>query len=99
MIKRSLCIKLLLLAGVLVVIADLIAPRPHLYFIWDNIPAWSALYGFISCVVIIFASKFLGHLGGLMRKTNYYQQNPKSPKGKEIQQPPTPEKQQRGHND
>jgi len=75
MIKRALCLKLLLLAAIAVVIADFFAPRHHLYFIWDSFPAWSALYGFISCIAIIFISKFLGHQFGLMRKTDYYQKS------------------------
>lgn len=75
MIKRSLCITLLLLAAIAVVVADFLAPRHNVHFFWDSFPGWSALYGFISCIAIIFVSKFLGHQFGLMHKTDYYDNN------------------------
>ena len=37
-----------------------------------GLPGWSAVYGFGSCVLLIFVSKFLGHQGGLMRREDYY---------------------------
>jgi hypothetical protein len=40
--------------------------------LWDRLPGWSAIYGFGSCVLLIFVSKFLGHRGGLMRRVDYY---------------------------
>ncbi|MGF1731183.1 hypothetical protein [Photobacterium kasasachensis] len=73
MIRRSVCITLLLLAAVAVVVADFLAPRHDVHFFWDSFPGWSALYGFISCIAIIFISKFLGHQFGLMHKTDYYE--------------------------
>ncbi|MCG5478446.1 hypothetical protein [Sinorhizobium alkalisoli] len=57
---------------VLIVVADLLVPREHAEFLWDGLPGWSALYGFGSCVLLIFVSKFLGHRGGLMRREDYY---------------------------
>ncbi|MGR5148098.1 hypothetical protein ACQKP8_16320 [Photobacterium alginatilyticum] len=75
MIKRSVYIALLLLAAVAVVVADFLAPRHDVHFFWDNFPGWSALYGFISCIAIIFISKFLGHQFGLMHKIDYYENN------------------------
>ena len=53
--------------------ADLLVPREHVEFFWDAIPGWAALFGFISCVLIIVASKFLGHQGGLMKDEDYYE--------------------------
>jgi len=55
-----------------IVIADFLVPRPHVDHIWEAIPGWSAVFGFISCVVIIFVSKFIGHSGGIMRDEDYY---------------------------
>jgi hypothetical protein len=60
------------IALVLVVIADFFVHRAHARYIWDKIPGWGAFYGFISCVVIILVSKFLGHQGGIMKKEDYY---------------------------
>ncbi len=44
----------------------------HVTYIWDKIPGWGAFYGFVSCVVIILVSKFIGHQGGIMKKEDYY---------------------------
>jgi hypothetical protein len=57
---------------VLTVLADFIVPREHAGYLWDRLPGWSAVYGFCSCVVLIFVSKFLGHRCGLMRREDYY---------------------------
>lgn len=57
---------------VLIVVADFLVPREHGLFFWDHLPGWSAVYGFISCVLLIFVSKFLGHQGGIMRGEDYY---------------------------
>lgn len=40
-------------------------------FWFEDLPAWESVYGLISCVVIIIASKFLGKLW-LTRRENYY---------------------------
>jgi hypothetical protein len=57
---------------VLVVIADFLVDREHAEYVWDRVPGWSAIYGFVSCVLLIFVAKFLGHQGGLMRREDYY---------------------------
>ena len=64
--------RLFYLVLVLVVVADFLVPREHAEYWWDRIPGWSAVYGFGSCVLLIFVSKFLGHRGGLMRREDYY---------------------------
>ena len=56
----------------LVVIADFLVAREHAEYLWDRLPGWSAVYGFVSCVLLIFVSKFLGHQGGLMLREDYY---------------------------
>lgn len=43
----------------------------HGEFPWSSIPGFFALFGFISCVLIIAVSKLLGHYW-LQRKENYY---------------------------
>lgn len=45
---------------------------PEIHFSWEAIPVFSALYGFIGCLVIIFGSKALGHYW-LQKKEDYYQ--------------------------
>ncbi len=64
--------KLSYLALALVVVIDFFVDREHAHYIWDKIPGWSAFYGFVSCVVIILVSKFLGHQGGIMHDEDYY---------------------------
>ncbi|PDT09903.1 MULTISPECIES: hypothetical protein [unclassified Rhizobium] len=64
--------RLFYLALVLIVIADFLVPREHAEYLWDRLPGWSAVYGFGSCVLLIFVSKFLGHRAGLMRREDYY---------------------------
>ena len=64
--------RLFYLVLVLTVAADFVVPREHTEFLWERLPGWSALYGFGSCVFLIFFSKFLGHQGGLMRREDYY---------------------------
>jgi hypothetical protein len=48
-------------------------PSDHAHFWFEDLPAWGSLYGFISCVLIIEVSKFLGKLW-LMRREDYYDQ-------------------------
>jgi hypothetical protein len=64
--------RLFYLVLVLVVIADFLVFRAHAEYPWDRLPGWSAIYGFGSCVLLIFVSKLLGHQGGLMRPEDYY---------------------------
>jgi hypothetical protein len=64
--------KLGYLSLVLVFAADFLVHRDHALYIWDKIPGWGAFYGFISCVLIILVSKFLGHQGGIMQDEDYY---------------------------
>jgi hypothetical protein len=56
----------------IVVVADFLVHRAHAIYIWDKTPGWGAFYGFISCIVIILVSKFLGHQGGIMKNEDYY---------------------------
>lgn len=43
----------------------------HAHFSFEDLPAWGAVYGLVSCVAIIVVSKLLGKLW-LMRQENYY---------------------------
>ena len=57
---------------VVVFASDFLVHREHVHYIWDQIPGWGAVYGFVSCVLIIVVSKFFGHQGKLMKKEDYY---------------------------
>jgi hypothetical protein len=43
----------------------------HTYFAFEHLPAWGSVYGFISCVLIIVVSKWIGKLW-LMKPEDYY---------------------------
>jgi hypothetical protein len=64
--------KMSYVALVLVFLSDFFVHRDHAIYIWDKIPGFGALYGFVSCVVIILVSKFIGHQGGVMQGEDYY---------------------------
>lgn len=55
----------------LAVVFDFFAPRHHVFFFWDKIPGFMAVYGFLSCIVIILVAKNLGHLLVLKREDYY----------------------------
>ena len=63
--------RLLIAVLLLVFAADFFVERHGDHF-WNHIPGWSAAFGFVSCVAIIFVSKFIGHKGRIMRDEDYY---------------------------
>jgi hypothetical protein len=44
----------------------------HAVFWWEEVPVFYALYGFFGCVLIVIASKWLGHYV-LQRPEDYYE--------------------------
>lgn len=64
--------RLLLVVLGIIVVADFLVTRHHSENFWDAIPGWGAIFGFVSCTVIIFVSKFIGHKGGIMKDEDYY---------------------------
>ncbi|MCK8601778.1 hypothetical protein [Desulfoferrobacter suflitae] len=60
------------LALAVVFVADFLVHRAHAEYIWDKIPGFGAFYGFVSCVLIIVVSKFIGHQCGIMQDEDYY---------------------------
>jgi len=54
------------------VIANFIFPAGYDRFFWESLPGAGALYGFFSCLIIVFFSKFLGNKL-LYRPENYYE--------------------------
>ena len=59
------------LSLVLVVGVDFLIPHERGHFFWEEMFGFGAVYGFVSCVLIIVVSKALGHLG-LMKPEDYY---------------------------
>jgi uncharacterized membrane protein len=51
--------------------ADFLVERHHAAFPWDNIPGFSAVYGFISVIILIIIAKVVGALI-VTRKEDYY---------------------------
>ena len=56
---------------VLLILADFIIPRHEIHFFGDKIPGFWSLFGFISCVLIIVVSKWIGD-HWLVRDEDYY---------------------------
>lgn len=55
----------------LMVVIDFFLPRHHPHFFWDLVPGFSAVFGFIACVLIIVVSKAFGHYW-VARPEDYY---------------------------
>ena len=62
-----------IMVGILMflVILDIIIPATYERFPWDGIGGFGAVYGFVSCVLIIVVSKALGY-ALLYRPKDYY---------------------------
>ena len=56
---------------VLLILVDFIIPRHEIHFFGDKIPGFWSLFGFISCVLIIVVSKWIGR-HWLVRDEDYY---------------------------
>jgi hypothetical protein len=60
---------------VLIAVSEILLPRllrgEPAHFWFEDLPAWGAMYGLLSCVLIIGVSKLLGHLW-LMKRETYY---------------------------
>lgn len=57
----------------LIALADMLIPSHHVYFWWDEIPGFNAVFGLLACVLIVFVSKFIGHLG-IMQSEDFYKE-------------------------
>ncbi len=56
---------------VLLVVVDLFIPK-HPYFTWEEFPSFYATYGFVACVLLVLAAKYI--LRPLVRRReNYYE--------------------------
>ena len=64
-------IGLLVVIAAVEIAAGLMPGEHHHHFAFEGWPAFGSAYGFVSCVVIILVSKFIGKLW-LMRKEDHY---------------------------
>ena len=51
------------------VAADFVIHR-HTYIVWEEIPAFYAIYGFVACVILVLIATQMRKV--LMREENYY---------------------------
>ena len=56
--------------GIFVLLGFFVIPE-HPHFIWEKIPGFDALFGFIGCIIIVVVSKALGH-HWLQKNEDYY---------------------------
>lgn len=56
--------------GVSILIGLFFRPE-HPHFLWEKIPAFDAIFGFLGCIVILLGSKALGH-HGIQKDEDYY---------------------------
>lgn len=42
----------------LILVIDPFVPREHHYFKWETWPGFYGVYGFVSCVVLVFIAKY-----------------------------------------
>ena len=72
LVKRSRLLSALMLTFMAaLVVADVLIPTGYGRFPWDTIGGFGALYGFVSCVLIVVVSKALGY-AWLYRPEDYY---------------------------
>lgn len=63
--------RVVLVIMALLVIANFIFPAGYDRFFWESLPGAGAVYGLVSCVILIAAAKFLGYKF-LFRPEDYY---------------------------
>lgn len=71
------CRKVAYVAMGLLVVWDFFIHRHHEYFWWDKVTGFSSILGFVSCVIIILGSKWLGKVW-LQKEEDYYEKDCKN---------------------
>jgi uncharacterized membrane protein len=66
------CLFLSIIAGIFVHLYL----HPEVHFLWEGLPVFSAVYGFIGCIVIILGSKAVGYFW-LQKEEDYYEKHGK----------------------
>ncbi|OGQ94136.1 MAG: hypothetical protein A2521_12870 [Deltaproteobacteria bacterium RIFOXYD12_FULL_57_12] len=59
------------LALLVIIDATPLVDKHHAHTAMEHLPGFWSVFGFVSCVVIIIASKWYGHLG-IMTREDYY---------------------------
>lgn len=59
-----------IIAGILI---NLYIPH-EVHFFWEKLPIFSAVFGFLGCIIIIFVSKAIGKIW-LQKEEDYYENN------------------------
>ncbi len=65
--------KLLYALALILIIADIVytfLAHPKRYFYWE-VPAFSAVFGFVMCIALVVISKSIGKL--IMKEEDYYE--------------------------
>jgi hypothetical protein len=70
-----------LFACVVAELCVLLFLHPHVTFWWEEIPGFNAIYGFISCAILILVAKALGHW--LKKEEDYYEEQVGGSRGEE----------------
>jgi len=72
MVNHGRLIKRIMLAIMaLLVIANFIFPAGYDRFFWESLPGAGAVYGLVSCIILVAVAKFLGYKL-LYRPEDYY---------------------------
>ncbi len=58
---------------VVVLLSDFVVHRHHAAFIWDEIPGFSAAFGFISGIIIIVLAKIVAPAVGLVKEEDHHE--------------------------
>ena len=53
-------------------LVEFLVDKEHAVFAWEQLPGWTALFGFLFCLLIIFVVRFLGYFCGLKQGEDYY---------------------------
>jgi len=65
--------RFLIIVIIIVSVLGFFFPYPQPHFWWQKIPIFDSIFGFIGCIVIILASKWIGHTW-LMKQEDFYDQ-------------------------
>ncbi|MCP4753876.1 MAG: hypothetical protein GY866_23575 [Proteobacteria bacterium] len=69
MIKK---LRLILIVSIILIGAlGFVFPNPSPHFWWQTIPVFDVAFGFFGCILIVLASKWIGHKW-LMKSEDYY---------------------------
>lgn len=55
----------------ILLVIDFFMPRHHIYFWWDNVPAFYAIFAFASCLALLVLANGIADIL-LRRKEDYY---------------------------